>query len=467
MKIEVENLGALHKADFELGDMTIICGKNNTGKTYATYATYGFFDYLSKGYEIEVSNKDISTLLKKGILTIDLNKYAKNIQEYLNSASKEYLKILPDIFAGKERAFIKSSFKITVEESLRNFKEKEYKAIFGSAEKKVLKFDKKSKTDKLTIYLIAEVNSDDIPHHRLIKSMIGDTLKEIILMSVIPKAFIASAERTGSVIFQKELDFTRNSLLDIISDRDSKLTPIKLLGKFSGEYPIPVKRNVDFIRNIPSIKNKESFIFKEHPEILSAFEDIIDGKYKVMGYGEIVYIPNSNKKLRLSLAESSSSVRAMLDIGFYLQCIAQKGDILMIDEPELNLHPENQRLVARLFARLVNIGIKVFITTHSDYIVKEINTLIMLDDTKPELKRIMKKEKYCKEELLKSSQIRAYVAEYDKILLPGNKRKTKSLTFTPADIDPELGIELKSFDSTINEMARIQEDIFFSGDGED
>ena len=51
----------------------------------------------------------------------------------------------------------------------------------------------------------------------------------------------------------------------------------------------------------------------------------------------------------------------------------------MVDEPELNLHPENQRRMARLFARLVNVGVKVFVTTHSDYIVKELNTLILLN----------------------------------------------------------------------------------------
>ena len=60
----------------------------------------------------------------------------------------------------------------------------------------------------------------------------------------------------------------------------------------------------------------------------------------------------------------------------------------MADEPELNLHPANQRRIARLFARLVNLGVKVFITTHSDYIVKELNTLIMLNHDKPHLKRI-------------------------------------------------------------------------------
>ena len=63
--------------------------------------------------------------------------------------------------------------------------------------------------------------------------------------------------------------------------------------------------------------------------------------------------------------ESSSSVRSLLDIGFYLKHIAKKGDLLMIDEPELNLHPENQRRVARLIAKLVNYGIKIFVTTIS------------------------------------------------------------------------------------------------------
>jgi predicted ATPase len=42
---------------------------------------------------------------------------------------------------------------------------------------------------------------------------------------------------------------------------------------------------------------------------------------------------------------------------------------IFIDEPELNLHPENQRLITQVLANLVNIGIKVFITTHSDYII--------------------------------------------------------------------------------------------------
>ena len=76
----------------------------------------------------------------------------------------------------------------------------------------------------------------------------------------------------------------------------------------------------------------------------------------------------------------------MLDIGFYLRHMAMPGDLLMIDEPELNLHPENQLRIARLFSQLVNIGIKIFVTTHSDYIIKELNTLIVLNQDSDRLR---------------------------------------------------------------------------------
>ena len=37
-----QNLGPIKEAELELGDLTIIAGRNNTGKTYIAYALYGF-----------------------------------------------------------------------------------------------------------------------------------------------------------------------------------------------------------------------------------------------------------------------------------------------------------------------------------------------------------------------------------------------------------------------------------------
>ena len=37
-----KNLGPINDAELELGDLTIIAGRNNTGKTYLVYTLYGF-----------------------------------------------------------------------------------------------------------------------------------------------------------------------------------------------------------------------------------------------------------------------------------------------------------------------------------------------------------------------------------------------------------------------------------------
>ena len=37
-----KNLGPIEEAELELGDLTIIAGRNNTGKTYLAYTLYGF-----------------------------------------------------------------------------------------------------------------------------------------------------------------------------------------------------------------------------------------------------------------------------------------------------------------------------------------------------------------------------------------------------------------------------------------
>ncbi|MGV8124050.1 MAG: hypothetical protein AB2L14_30230 [Candidatus Xenobiia bacterium LiM19] len=62
MKIHIENIGVLCQAEFELADMTIICGSNNTGKTYATHALFGFLSFWREIFSIPVQDSTINQL---------------------------------------------------------------------------------------------------------------------------------------------------------------------------------------------------------------------------------------------------------------------------------------------------------------------------------------------------------------------------------------------------------------------
>jgi len=462
MKITIKNLGPIKQAEFFLGDLTIICGCNNTGKTYATHATYGFLDYLRSNADFPIEKGIIDKLFNEGSVSIPLGPYFDHLQEHLDEASSRYSEIMYQVFAGNESRFEGSEFKFTLETKWK-FSPTTVQVKFGSAERSVLQISSSETRENLEVSLIVDKNNDDLPMKHIVEDMISQGIASSVLGNLIPKPFLASAERTGAAIFQKELDFTKNRLVEMLGDKSTKLHPIQFLSKFSGEYPIAVRKNVDFIRDLPNITNKESFILKKYPEIIESFHDIIGGEYKVSKDGEIQYIPSANKRVKLSLVESSSAVRSLLDIGFYLRHVAAPSDLLMVDEPELNLHPENQRRVARLFARLVNIGIKVFITTHSDYIIKELNTLIMLNQGGERLRALADRENYRDSEMLNPEKIRVYIAEEALIKLNGGQRKTRCQTLVSADIDSKLGIEARSFDKTIEEMNRIQEEIVWGG----
>jgi predicted ATPase len=462
MKIKVKNLGALKQAEFTLGDLTIICGCNNTGKTYATYALFGFLSTWQDTLSIKINADKIDLLLADGVVRLDIQEYVEQTEQIVAQGCQAYTKELPKIFAARAERFKETEFQVSLDTRNISLSSK-FDLKIGSGEVSFFSITKSEESTELVVTLLVEKEKVKIPTE-ILERIITDALKDIIFAQFLPRPFIASTERTGAAIFRKDLNFDRNRLFEEIGQAGQNIDRVKLLLKDYGDYALPIKTNVDFIRQLETIVKKSSFITENYPDVLADFADIIGGKYTVTRNDELYYEPKKGKRLQLSMDESSSAVRSLLDIGFYLRHEAQLGDLLMVDEPELNLHPENQRRVARLFAQLVNLGIKVFITTHSDYIIKELNTLIMLNHDKPHLKRIAQVEGYRQEELISSEKIKVYIAEEASIILDGKTKKTKCQTLTPANIDPELGIEARSFDTTIETMNRIQEAIVWGQD---
>jgi len=458
MQVQIKNLGALKQAEFTLGDLTIICGLNNTGKTYATYALFGFLYFWRDIFSIDIPDTVFERLLSEGTVRIDMSPYIDEAPKILSNGCREYEKRLPVVLAASKDQFRETEFKIILEKDDFKLRGKFNRRI-SSANAEYFSISKSEDSADLVVTLLVDKDSIGIPRG-VIAEFISKAINEVLFSRFFPNPFIASAERTGAAIFRKELNFARNRLLEEMNQPDKAVDPMELLMKVYSDYALPVKINVDFTRQLETISKKNSFIKENYPDVLADFDDIIGGEYTVTRNDELFFIPKGNR-VKLTMTESSSAVRSLLDIGFYLRHVAQPGDLLMVDEPELNLHPQNQCRVARLFARLVNIGIKVFLTTHSDYIIKELNTLIMLNHDKPYLKKISEREGYKKEELLSDNKIKVYIAEEDLVKLEGGHRKTRCLTFIPADIDPELGIEVRSFDTTIDNMNRIQEEIIW------
>ena len=465
MKIAVRNLGVLRQAEFSLGDLTIICGENNTGKTYATYALYGFLSGWKEQMEFlpatRIADRSIQELLHGGVTRIDLTEYIRNSDGILGELCESYTEFLRRIFATRKERFRDSFFRayVDVDQVSESAKSLAFERNYGAQRRQLFSVSKTRGSMTLEVSLLVDKSEVEVPDW-LVNRLISEAVGEIILARFLPNTFISSAERTGAAIFRKELSFARNRLLKEMSQAEDNVDPRELLFRSYQDYALPVEDNVEFTRRIEDHVKHTSFLAEEHPDVLERFAEVIGGAYKVSRDRGLYFTPRG-ARVNLDMGESASGVRSMLDIGFYLHHTAARGDMLMVDEPELNLHPENQRRVARLFARLINLGIKVFITTHSDYIIKELSTLIMLNHDDPHLKRIAAREGYEDSELIAAEKVKVYVAEKDLVRLDGNRRRTRCHTLTNADVDPKMGIEVRSFDETIDKMNEIQQDIVY------
>lgn len=466
MKFRFKNLGVIREAELELGDMTIVCGRNNTGKTYVAYATFGFLDYWHDSVSIALPEGLIDSVMAKGVALVSIEALLKDHKKILNRTAKNYSRIIDRVLSGNKKLFEGAGISVSADArenlvSNGNGKDEvDFRA--GSAKKSLLEVKRTADGESIQISLLVNQGDEDIPPPPLIERMAGVAIKNIAFKGQLPRPFVSSAERTGAAMFQKELDFTRNRIVDLLKDRNSKISPLHLLGRFSAEYPVPVRENVDFIRDLPNIVERESFLLQKHPRVLQRFKDIVGGEYTVSEFGHIQFTPANQKGVKLEMTESSSAVRSLLDLAFYLRHIARPGDLLIVDEPELNLHPENQRLLARLFATLVNHGIKVFMTTHSDYIVKELNTLLRLN--RPGDKRlaaVAKREGYDNSELLAVRQLKVYMTQESPARAGGRRNGAKRYTLVNADIDAEMGIDAASFDETIDDINRIEDEIIW------
>lgn len=463
MRFKFNKLGPIYEGEIELANLTVLCGKNNTGKTYITNSIYS---YLTKWKElIQWSLPGIleQELYENAVASIDLNDFiVMELDQLTKSSAVNLKKRLGNYFACSDSLFEDTRFDIDIKLK-DDWIKKEYDHDFRSSSGKVFLSIKKPINSTIAEIISTEV--DGAPPLYILDDVISQTLVSIVLGTNIPKTFIASAERTGASIFKNELNFNKNQLVRMLTEMDdssSKFHPYDLVKKFKRNYAISVEDNVEFIANLPDLiqSSSQTDFIKNNSHLLKKFEEISGGKYQINKEGYLYFIPSASKRSKLGLGESSSAVRSLMIIWYWLNYRSNVDDLLMVDEPELNLHPENQRKFAQFIAELVNSGIKVFMTTHSDYIIRELNTLILLSSDQPHVKKVMSKFGYNENDILDKNGVNIYYTSTKLFQTEDQLKKKRLGCIEKLDITDD-GIRIISFDDEIREMNKIQDALIF------
>lgn len=63
---------------------------------------------------------------------------------------------------------------------------------------------------------------------------------------------------------------------------------------------------------------------------------------------------------------------------------AAQGDIILIENPEVHLHPAGQSLMGQFLAEVARAGVQVILETHSDHVLNGIRRFVKAEEFKPE-----------------------------------------------------------------------------------
>ena len=136
-------------------------------------------------------------------------------------------------------------------------------------------------------------------------------------------------------------------------------------------------------------------------------EDLLGGSVRFdrsahIDYPSFAYRPHGWKD-DLALANASSMVSELAPVVLFLRHMIKPGNVLIVEEPESHLHPAMQVAFTRQLAALVEAGIRVIITTHSEWLLEELANIVR----RSKLSRADRGEKPA----LRSDQVGAWLFE--------------------------------------------------------
>lgn len=111
-------------------------------------------------------------------------------------------------------------------------------------------------------------------------------------------------------------------------------------------------------------------------------KDILGGSIRIesseiTNYTQFSYRPSGWPET-LPLKNASSMVSELAPVLLYLRYQVNPDDVLIIEEPEAHLHPSMQVQFTRQLAAMVNAGIRIIVTTHSEWVLEELANLVNL-----------------------------------------------------------------------------------------
>ncbi len=411
-KMIVEDFGKIKHAEIETAPFMLFVGDNNSGKSYLLSLLWGIHNIgidrligstnileTEESYALENwLMKQIQIAQKKGKHNVLLSEIHGLLSSVLNDGLKRYKNRLarwifnsPDLSIGH----------IEIE--------------IGDLSKEVLYFQVEAGkvlifTDGKHKYGLGKHNWDRIEEPNLksdiwfLITAIYSCVLDIDLGYISDGNIYLPAARTGFMLTKDIINKVGRKNTFNIAEEKEDITP----------FTRPINQFLDVMGDLALEKKGRD----EYRGIADNVEETMaEGTVEInmMPNKEVLYVPQGKKK-GMPLRVVSAVVTELSPLILLLKH-RQQLDSFYYEEPEMCLHPQLQQKMGRILSRIVNAGIDMTVTTHSDIILQHINNMIKLS-RHPQCEELCKKLGYGKSDLLYPEQIKVYQFESK------NNRKT-------------------------------------------
>ena len=395
--LHVENFAKINSADIQLSPLLCFVGDNNSGKSYIMSLLWGILNLGKNLFPTVPSDskkyKECEQWLKKHI----------NEQvEITDDTAEMYLEWFNELLANRKSDLLKKIFNYEVSagriiiKDLKRFEKVNLEwdpvGTRYSARGTHIQFPE---TNGPTRIDLLKMNSY-ICWNILMNDLAAPLLSPRSNRKRFGEPIYFPASRSGFMLTYPQL--LSSSLQTTFSAYSDEVE-----GVLTQPY-------IDFLQLITQFDSLKDSRKKDIKDIIDFIEtNMIKGSLNAQSdYITVIKYRPGNSDSELPLHISSSVVSEISPILLTLKSDI-KFNTMLIEEPEAHLHPALQKKMAQVIIRLVNSGIPIWITTHSDTILQHINNMIKLNSRNNKVQKdLINKFGYSKSDIIDSDDIQMY-----------------------------------------------------------
>lgn len=390
MRISIQNLGIVKNADIDMRPLTIFVGPNNAGKTWTAYSLAAILglrgvreyadDYVEGRLELEypLIDRAVEQLLEKGDARVDMVRFVEDYgNAYLNDFARHCILKMEQLVGAGQAAFDELEIYVDLSSSLSRIVDK------------LLQFDFKIKLGRLNVlkergksylyfYLETDEEMGDNVPETVIQNLVTTSVFGYIHRGIYADVYVLPTERATFVSMpmysyadEKQFDesFPKGlSRGDRIPDSIGYFLNV-VARALGGNHAHRLERRLSNQRynkyvNLATVLEKN---------VLGG-DIIIDPQPESDPVIKCQFYPAEN--ISLPMTSASSMVKELTPLVLYLRYLARPNELIIIDEPEMNLHPEAQASLVEFLAMLVNSDLHILVTTHSPYMIDHLVNLM-------------------------------------------------------------------------------------------